>query len=152
MWLWIISQDLEANPSLSCLRFGLRLIFEPQRQHPRIVLGERICFSYHDCKVGRCQAAQLEYEAWRVGAKGATVRFGDLIRSHRQKAHLEKKPSRRRRIQEFHSVRGASEGVGMSFHLRQHLIDLRDLPRMLRRRSIAQPRVGFVKDQKGAQI
>ena len=40
----------------------------------------------------------------------------------------------------------------MALHLRQHFVDLGDLPGMLRRPSIAQQRVGFVEDEKGAKI
>jgi hypothetical protein len=40
----------------------------------------------------------------------------------------------------------------MPLRLRQHLVDLRDLPGMLGGKSIAQERVGFVDDEKGAEI
>jgi hypothetical protein len=40
----------------------------------------------------------------------------------------------------------------MPLHLRQHFIDLCDLPRLLSCQSIAQQRVGFVEDQKRAKI
>jgi hypothetical protein len=65
------------------------------RQNLRIALVKALAFLARR-KITRRQTVEFEHEGRRFDGERATIRFGDLTRSHRQETNLEQKPPRRR--------------------------------------------------------